>query len=181
MDGTKPKGGMTGEDAYAVVLHRKSRKKLPHFEADEELSLVPYLDVMMNLVIFMLVTIATLMPLGILNIFPPQIREAEAADDSTKQEESINFTVAISADQGYILASTKGPMPPIGKKPDGNWDFDGLTRKAAEIKKDNPKEVTVSIVADRQVRYEVLIRSMDALRTIEGKELFPDVKLGKAE
>ena len=107
MDGTKPKGGMTGEDAYAVVLHRKSRKKLPHFEADEELSLVPYLDVMMNLVIFMLVTIATLMPLGILNIFPPQIREAEAADDSTKQEESINFTVAISAEKGSSAGLTR--------------------------------------------------------------------------
>ena len=111
MDGTKPKGGMTGEDAYAVVLHRKSRKKLPHFEADEELSLVPYLDVMMNLVIFMLVTIATLMPLGILNIFPPQIREAEAAERC-----------------GGEVELAHDPLPEDGRAPPSRGGDDGEER-----------------------------------------------------
>lgn len=168
------------ERAYALVLHKRARKRIPDFEAMEELSLVPYLDVMMNLVIFMLVTIASFMPLGILTIYPPSIRKDDAGQ-AEKPPESINLSVAISSEKGYLVLSTDGPTPPIMRKANGEWDFDALNKLALQIKAKHKEERTVTLAADRQIRYEVIIKTMDALRWGENKNLFDDVKFTAAE
>lgn len=167
------------ERAYALILHKRSRKKIPDFESMEELSLVPYLDVMMNLVIFMLVTIASFMPLGILTIYPPAIK----ADDAVATQvppPSIQFTVAISLDTGFYVSTADKPPAPIPKTANGEFNYEELGKQAAALKEKNKEERTVTIVADRPVRYEVLIKTMDALRHREGKNLFDDVKFGEA-
>ncbi|MBM4319581.1 MAG: biopolymer transporter ExbD [Deltaproteobacteria bacterium] len=158
----------------AIILFRRSKKKTPVFEALEEIQLIPYLDVMMNLVIFMLVTIASFLPLGILTIYPP--KEAKGEGDAGVQQPALMLTVAIG-ESGYHIAGTGATLGPIAKKPDGGYDYDSLTKKAIEIKQQFPQERTVNIVADQFIRYEILIKTMDALRT-DGKQLlFDDVKL----
>lgn len=168
------------ERDYALILHKKSRKKIPEFESMEELSLVPYLDVMMNLVIFMLVTIASFMPLGILTIYPPSIRKDDAGT-AEKPPESINLSVAISQDAGYLILSNDGPAPPIPRKANGEWDYEALGKRAVEIKNKHKEERTVTLSADRPIRYEVIIKTMDALRADKAKLLFDDVKFTAAQ
>lgn len=170
-----------GEREFAMVLSRRARKRLPDFESMEELSLVPYLDVMMNLVIFMLVTIASFMPLGLLTIFPPSIRKDEAAAAAPPPEESINLTVGISADGNYKLLTVKGELPPIARTDTGDWNYAALNAKAVELKKEHPNERTVTLTADRTVRYDTFVKTMDALRNKEGQILFDDVKIGSVQ
>lgn len=157
----------------AIILHLRSKKKIPDYQAEEELSLVPYLDIMMNLVIFMLVTISSFMPLGILSIYPPHQSKDNAAG---AQAPALLLTVAIG-DSGFFIAGTGTILPVIPRKPDGDYDYAALTAKAIEIKKEFPKERTVNIVADQWTRYEILVKTMDALRTDGKQVLFDDVKL----
>ena len=173
------KSASASERTYALILHKRSRKKIPDFEAMEEIALVPYLDVMMNLVIFMLVTIASFMPLGILTIYPPAIRTDDAAEATTPPP-SIQFTVAISLDTGFFVSTADNPPAPIAKAPNGDFNYDELAKRAVALKEKHKEERTVTIVADRAVRYEVLIKTMDALRYKDGKNLFDDVKFGEA-
>ena len=166
--------------AYALILHKRSRKKIPVFESMEELSLVPYLDVMMNLVIFMLVTIASFMPLGILTIYPPSIA-LDDAEPSAAPPPSLQFTVAISLDSGFYVSSADSPPAPIPKVASGDFNYAELAKRAVDLKAKHGQERAVTIVADRAVRYEVIIKTMDALRYKEGKHLFDDVKFGEAK
>jgi biopolymer transport protein ExbD len=168
------------ERDLAFVLWKRGKKKIPEFEAHREIELVPYLDVMMNLVIFMLVTIASFMPLGILNIFPPTIsRDAEASQP--KPGESMNLTVAIDMAAGFRVVGSGAALPIVPKKATGDFDFDALTERLAEIKKNYPNERSVNLTADATVRYETVIKTMDAMRS-KGKDiLFDDVKIGVAE
>ena len=54
-----------------------------------------------------------------------------------------------------------------------------LNNKMKEIKTAFPAESKVIIAADKDIQYEVLIMTMDALReTSDHKLLFPDVTLG---
>lgn len=168
------------ERDFAFVLWKRARKKIPEFESHREIELVPYLDVMMNLVIFMLVTIASFMPLGILNIFPPTIsKDADASPP--KPGESINLTVAIDASVGFRIVGSGGALPIVPKAPSGDFNFEALTERLAEIKKQFPNERTVNLTADGLIRYETVIKTMDAMRA-KGKDiLFDDVKIGVAE
>jgi biopolymer transport protein TolR len=168
------KSASAGERAYAFILHKRARKKLPEFESMEEIALVPYLDVMMNLVIFMLVTIASFLPMGILAITPPQkVSEEEAA--ANPPPPSIKFTVAISIDGTIKAGPAAEPPKDIAKTANGDYDYEALGKMAAELKEKHKEERSVNLAADRMVRYEVIIKAMDALRYRDGKYLFDDV------
>lgn len=173
------KSASAGERAYAFILHKRARKKIPEFESMEEIALVPYLDVMMNLVIFMLVTIASFMPLGILEIHPPQkVSEEEAA--ANPPPPSIKFTVAISVDGTFMAGPAADPLKKIEKAANGDYDYEALAKMALELKEKHKEERTVNLAADRVVRYDVIIKTMDALRYREGKHMFDDVVFAPA-
>jgi len=168
------KSASASERAYAFILHKRARKKIPEFEHMAEIELVPYLDVMMNLVIFMLVTIASFMPLGILTINPPQkVSEEEAA--ANPPPPSIKFTVAVSVDGTFMAGPAADAPKKIEKAANGDYDYEALGKMAIELKEKNKEERTVTLAADRVVRYDVIIKTMDALRYRDGKHMFDDV------
>lgn len=162
----------------AAVLARRAKKPIPQFDSEEELQLVPYLDVMVNLVIFMLVSVAYIMPLGILNIFPPAIKDPNAAGakHDEKPKPALNLTVAITH-KGFTFAGATGVMPNIPIKADGTYDYDNMQAQAVKIKDLFPDERLVIIVADPDIRYEVIVKTMDNLRTKGTRTLFDTVQL----
>src|SRR5215510_10320392 len=109
-----------------------------------ELNIVPYLDILMNLIIFMLLSMTGLATFGILNVNAPNYGAgASSSDNPTKPP--LLLTVAISK-KGYYIAATGGvlgggeapaaPMgegaPTIPKLPDGSPDYAALTNKMKE-------------------------------------------------
>ena len=174
-----------------------SKRKIRPKEAEEtgELNIVPYLDILMNLIIFMLLSMTGLATFGILNVNAPNYGGAAAANPEKPEKPPLLLTVAISK-KGYYIAATGGvlggaeaaqPGAPIGegaptipKMPDGTPDYAALTNKMKEIKASFPDESKIILAAEPDVQYEWLIATMDAVRETpaDHKLLFPDVTLG---
>jgi biopolymer transport protein TolR len=165
-----------------------SRRKLKVREEEEvgELNIVPYLDILMNLILFMLLSITGLASFGILNVSAPSYGGPTAgAQQDNPDQPKLTLSVLISKKGLFINSENailgEGGAPTIPLKADGSYDYEALSAKMLEIKQAFPNETKVIIAADADVQYEALIATMDACRESPGKEhhlLFPDVTLG---
>ncbi|HEY3450889.1 MAG TPA: biopolymer transporter ExbD [Myxococcales bacterium] len=182
-----------------MAFHFSKRKLRPR-EVEEmgELNIVPYLDIMMNLIMFMLLSMTGLVSFGVLNVSSPKFADpgavkAQANDDPNKPK--LLLTVLV-ADKGFFIAGEGGVLgqggaaadssgaPTIPKKPNGEYDYGALTARMTDIKKVFPDESKAILGADAKITYETLVRTMDAVREnqaqlIEGKPmtLFFDISL----
>ncbi len=176
-----------------------SKRKLRPKEEEEagELNIVPYLDILMNLIIFMLLSMTGLATFGILNVNAPNYGGASAgAGAEDPNSPKLLLTVGIS-NKGFYVAATGGVLgqtaagatgaapgqgaPTIPKKADGSFDFNALNAQMISIKKEFPAETKVIVAAQNEIPYEALVATMDACRETFGtdkKLLFPDVTLG---
>lgn len=169
-----------------------SRRKLRPM-ADEvggELNIVPYLDILMNLIIFMLLSMTGLATFGMLNVNAPTY--GGGGGGNAEEKPPLTLTVAI-AKTGFFIAATGGVLPgqtepsgapgdgsppTIARKADGTYDYDALNAKMMEIKANFPSESKLILAAEADTEYEVLVSTMDATReTKDRKLLFPDVTL----
>src|SRR5512141_278506 len=76
-----------------------------------ELNIVPYLDVVVNLVMFMLLSMTGLITLGVLNVSAPKIGGAEPAAVQAAKDEGpkLLLTVAIGKN-GFFIAGANGVL-----------------------------------------------------------------------
>jgi biopolymer transport protein ExbD len=173
------------------------RRRLLDEEHAGELNIVPYLDVVTNLVMFMLLSITGLIALGVVNVSAPQIG-GEAAAQAEPTQPRLLLTVAISK-QGFYVAGAGGVLggpadqqavdatqPPTVPLRDGKHDYAALTELLQKVKERYPQETNVILSADPEISYEVLVHTMDAAReakvrmpdgTTERRPLFFDVSL----
>ena len=172
------------------------KRRVHQHEKAGELNIVPYLDIMVNLTMFMLVSMTSVIQFGILNVVAPSYGPANAAQvaQDSKKKPDLLLTVAIStkgffvAGSGGVLgaaADPKAPKPDPKNAPptipllaDGKYDFAQLTRKMVDVKSSYPEESKVILMADQTVPYEVLVLTMDAIREDGTHRLFFDVVLG---
>ena len=169
-----------------------SRRKIKPKEEEEggELNIVPYLDILMNLIIFMLLSMAGLATFGMLNVNAPNYGAAGPGNNENDKP-ALTLTVAV-AKCGFFIAATGGVLPgqteptgPVGegactipRKADGSYNYEALTAKMMEIKANFPTESKVIIAAEADTDYDSLVSTMDATReTADRKLLFPDVTL----
>jgi biopolymer transport protein ExbD len=170
-----------------MYLSRRKLKPRPHEHAGE-LNLVPYLDITVNLVMFMLLSITGLLEFASINVNAPKYGGGAGVGDTT--EKRLLLTVAISkkgffiAGAGAILGQEETPSAPASTAGEPTiplrgteYDFASLTEKLAQVKAAFPNETKVIFAADPDVRYETVVRTMDAAREHEGKPLFYDVSL----
>jgi biopolymer transport protein ExbD len=160
-----------------------------------ELNLVPYLDIVTNIIMFLMMTTTFAAALGNVNVSSPTTaRSTEPTNPDTPPPRDLNLTVQIS-DKGFTLAASgavlyendvPGKLPTLPKitvqserGPILDFDYAGLTRKMAEIKDKvaGPEDTKVIINANPEITYESVIATMDAARNQGPKVLFPDVLL----
>ncbi len=172
------------------------RRRIHAEEETGELNIVPYLDVVVNLVMFMLLSMTGLITLGVLNVSAPKIG-GDAVVGEKPEKPPLLLTVAIGR-QGFFVAGAGGVLgkdaptpdanrpPTIPLKGDGKYDYASLTEQMKRIKEQFPNETAVILSADPDVVYDVLIQTMDACREAsvraadgktERKPLFFDVSL----
>jgi biopolymer transport protein ExbD len=168
-------------------LRTKLRKIREHGEemAEEggELNLVPYLDIVTNVIMFMLATTTFAAALGDVNVSSPTTGAGVAASTDTTPKQDLNLTVSIS-DKGFTIAAsgavlyegfsfdatgnltqTSQTIPTIPKK--GNdFDYDLLAKKMQEIKNSPTAqgETKVIVNANKEIIYEVVVATLDACR-----------------
>jgi biopolymer transport protein ExbD len=175
------------------------RRRVREEEETGELNIVPYLDVVVNLVMFMLLSMTGLISLGVLNVSAPKIGgEAGGAAAQAEAGPKLLLTVAIGK-QGFYIAGAGGVLgsdanaadltrpPTVPLRSDGKYDFAALSAQLATIKEKFPSETQVILSADGEVVYDVLVQTMDACRELvvkgtdgkpsERKPLFFDVSL----
>jgi len=167
--------------------HIRRRSKIVELDPSElagELNIVPFLDIIVNILIFVLATVAVTFTATI-ETNPPASRSAGVRQEV--QSEALNLTVLI-VNEGFSLKASGGniapgcqtPGPGIAVSKKGNlYDYAGLKTCATRLKKASPDfadETQVYITANPGTEYQTIIAAMDALRaTPEGEVLFDNV------
>ena len=164
-------------------------------EHETELNLVPYMDIMLNLIMFMLFSTTSLTQMGVIQISLPQYGDGPTDVTDEDPKEAVEITLAISNLGFSVMANGvevdgKVDEPTIPRGGVGRlWDYEALGAKMEAIKAIYPEEETLVIVASEDIEFEVIVSSMDAARevileSVEGeggapgnRHLFPDVVL----
>ncbi len=173
------------------------RRRVRHDEETGELNIIPYLDIVTNLVMFMLLSMTGLITLGVLNVSAPKLAGPEAGAAADAQTPKLLLTVAIGR-QGFYIAGAGGVLgqdagtgadaarPPTIPLRAGQYDYAALTAQMQRIKEQYPNETQVILSADPDVQYDTLVQTMDACReitlkkpdgTTDRRPLFFDVSL----
>lgn len=137
--------------------------------------MVPYLDILMNLILFMLLSMAGLVTLGALNATTPgpggSGDPAAAPPVLTCTIRATGFTVATTA------PAVAGPTT-IPLKHAGRHDYAALTEHLRRLSPDLPSETRFVLAVSPDTPFETVIATMDAAReTPTHTRLFPDVTL----
>lgn len=149
----------------------KRRARAP--ENQGELNIVPYLDILVNLIMFLLVTQATLMSLSLINVTAPSY-VPPGPSPSPQPVPRMKLTVGI-AESGFFIAGTGGVLPEIPRLGDGAFDYAALRRTMRTIKSAFPDLDALYLSADENIPYEVIVRTLDATREDELGRLFGSV------
>ncbi len=171
--------------AQIAKIRRLSQpRELAPDEEGGELNIVPFLDIIMNILIFVLATVSVTFTATI-ETQPP----ASGGSGVRKEMESkaLNLTVLIVND-GFSIKASGGNVAPgcegVGSgiaipMRSGTYDYDALTDCANKLKQssaDFADETQVYISANPGTDYQTVISTIDALRsTRHGEPLFTDV------
>ena len=180
---------MDGEPRLTPAQRGKIRRlsqprELSPDEEGGELNIVPFLDIIVNILIFVLATVAVTFTASI-ETTPPSSGGAgvRQADD----QKALNLTV-LAVNDGFSVKSADGNIAPGCAGPGrglavpkrlGDYDYSGLKECVEKLKasRENYEDETqIRIGANNDVSYQAIISTMDAVReSTRGAPLFPDV------
>jgi biopolymer transport protein ExbD len=123
-----------------------------------EVMLVPMIDIFVVLVTFLLMT-AVFSRVTILQLDLPS---ADAAGPPVQP--AFRLEVIVRAG-GFELTNGETLIATVPKTFDGEYDFATLTQLAAQLKRENPEVDDASVLLEREIKYDYLIRVMDAIRS----------------
>ena len=176
--------------AHLAVKMRKMREEHEEEEMENgELNLVPFLDIVTNVIMFLMMTTTFAAALADINVSAPTTSSAPSDGRSDEDRHDLNLTVSIS-EKGVTIAASgavlyqdnvPGKVPTIPKIPGDKGvlenNYAALTKKMREIKDQFGDETKVIINANPDITYEIVVATMDAIRADGPKTLFPDVLL----
>jgi biopolymer transport protein TolR len=140
----------------------KSGKK----SVNADLNLVPYIDLLTCMVSFLLIT-AVWSQLARLEAH--QKGQGQAGED-TPPEKQLKLVVVVN-DEGFNVVADQDQQP-IPKK-GTEYDFEKLGTELKKLKDAHPDKGDVQVASEDQIKFEVLVRTMDTALTAR----FPDISL----
>jgi biopolymer transport protein ExbD len=159
-------------------------KELSPDEEGGELNIVPFLDIVVNILIFVLATVAVTFTATI-ETTPPASRTGGVRAQHTKEVLNLSVLItseghAIKTSSGNVAPGCKGAGPGIAiPRRSGQYDFSALNACAGSLKKASPEfgeETQVFLSANPGIDYQTLVSTIDAVRAASnGDALFPDV------
>ena len=170
----------------ARVRRLSTPRELAPDEEGGELNIIPFLDIITNILIFVLATVAVTFTATI-DTTPP----ASGGKGVRKEIEStaLNLTIfivndgfSIKAAGGNVAPGCAGPGPGIAiPKKNGQYDYEALNACAAKLKSASPdfeSESQFYITGNPSTDYQTIISVIDALRVDmrdNRRTLFTDV------
>jgi biopolymer transport protein ExbD len=182
------------EKLSAAQRSRVRRLSMPRELAPDEeggeLNIVPFLDIITNVLMFVLATISVTFT-TMIDSQPPRA-SGSSARPPTKPSLSLNIVVI---DKGFLVSAfgqrigegCQGPGAGLAvglKTADGvqDYDYPALTACASRLKNqvaEAADETAFTLTANANIPYQVIIGTIDALRKgDDGKPLFSDVNFG---
>ncbi|HKP57622.1 MAG TPA: biopolymer transporter ExbD [Polyangiales bacterium] len=164
----------------------RKRTKEAHVDPSEmvgELNIIPFLDIVVNLIMFLLATTEAVLLISQIESDLPKIARGASRPSDVATPLNLNVTVT---ETGVIVSGSGGKLAPgctqidqgraltVAKK-GKDYDWPGLTDCVARVKQQYQSEHSVTVSADPQVQYEYVVAAMDAVRTKGKDPLFPDV------
>jgi biopolymer transport protein ExbD len=180
--------GEESEKLSAMQRNKVRRASIPKEHAPDgeggELNVVPFLDIITNVLMFVLATISVTFT-TVIETHPPRERVVRS---TPKPSLALNV---VAVDRGFIVSAFgqrigeqchgAGAGVTVGLAGD-EYDYDGLTACAKRLKNEVPEaseETSATITANKDVPYEIVIGTIDAIRKADdGQELFPDITFG---
>ncbi len=171
----------------AYIRRRTKIHNLDPSEVAGELNIVPFLDIVVNLIMFLLATSEAVLAIAQIEAQLPQLGRGKSGGPVGAPGLNLNVTVT---DNGIIVTGSGGKLAPgcqdvasgrvttVPKK-GAEYDWAGLTECVTRIKgvPQFADEHEVIIGADPMIQYVHVVAAMDALRGNDKQELFPDVLL----
>jgi biopolymer transport protein ExbD len=169
---------VTARQARARFRRELAKAEEAEDEAGE-INLVPYLDIVVNVIMFLLATITQVLALGNINVSSPGYADAvpaAAAQPAEPEAPKLNLNVTIS-DTGFIIAGSggvlyeddvPGKLPTIPRQ-GRDYDFGRLTGMMVQLKTRYPDESVAILGANAGIPYDTVVRTMDAVRERPGK------------
>ena len=172
------------------VRRLSAPRELAPDEEGGELNIVPFLDIIMNVLMFVLATISVTFT-TLIDTQPPRASGASSRPP-TKPTLSLNIIII---DKGFIVSAFgqrigegcqgAGAGVAVGmKSADGATDYDyaALGACAKRLKNQVPEaadETAATLTANSNIPYQVIISTCDAIRKADdGAVLFPDITFG---
>ena len=131
-----------------------------------DLNLVPYIDLLTCMVSFLLIT-AVWSQLARLEAH--QKGQGQAGED-TPPEKQFKLGVVVN-DEGFNVVADQDQQP-IPKK-GTEYDFEKLGTELKKLKDAHPDKGDVQVASEDQIKFEVLVKTMDTALTAR----FPDISL----
>lgn len=181
----------------AYIRKRTKVHDLDPSEASGELNIVPFLDIVTNIIMFLLATTAAVLTTVQLEAHLPTLSRGRSRGGDTGS--TLNLSVTVS-EEGIIVAGSGGKLAPgctnmqsgrvitVPLLPNPNvdenndtlpdvYDWPALTRCLTVVHTNFPDERQSILTADPNVEYRHLVRAMDAIRSDGTIELFPEIML----
>lgn len=171
----------------AKVRRLSAPRELAPDEEGGELNVVPFLDIITNILIFVLATVAVTFTAAIDSTPPASGGKGVRKDDIASN--ALNLTILIvndgfsmKASGGNVAAGCAGIGPGIAvPKRNGRYDYVALNACASKLKASDPSfsdENQFYVTANPGTDYQTIISVIDALRVDmgdQGRTLFTDV------
>ncbi len=163
---------------------KSKRRWKKRFQKEEaELSVTPFMNLMVILVPFLLIMLV------FAKITVLELQLPAASSEAKPDEKRLVLEVIIEEDRLIVQDKNNNfRRYMIGKK-DDQYDVEMLSLTLQKLKSDHPDNLAASILLQPEIEYENLVLVMDAVRAIDiedesGKftraELFPEISLGDA-
>ncbi|PID42169.1 MAG: biopolymer transporter ExbD [Proteobacteria bacterium] len=159
-------------------MRRKHRK----LAADTDLDITAFMNLMIVLVPVLLISMVFTQR-SVLDLNFP----ADQSNEVSNLPEQLQLQVVIRNDALVLADSKAGLIKRIDNLETG-YDFIGLRNMLKQIKSRLPDKKDITILPEKQTSYQVLVSTMDAVRSFPAvvaaslveAELFPDISIGEA-
>ncbi|WP_455197061.1 ExbD/TolR family protein [Kaarinaea lacus] len=149
-----------------------------------ELNITAFLNLMVILVPFLLIT-AVFSQMTILELNLPPANQPKPAQDQPKKE--VNFELIIRKNSITVADTLGGPIKRF-EATGGEFDMKGITDLLVRIKEKFPDKLNITLLLEQDVNYDILVQVMDSVRVVteieDGvpvkRELFPQIAIGDA-
>ena len=162
----------------------RSRKGGRHHIETAELNITAFMNLMVILVPFLLIT-AVFSRLAVLELNLP----GSSGEPVEPQEQAFQLEVIIRADKIEVGDRNQGLLGVYPNKGDG-YDYEALSSKLSEVKRRYPSKTDASILLEQDIEYDTLVQVMDRVRiaervdeeerSVKRFDLFPDISIGDA-